>query len=475
MLPAQTLMLARAVVRKKHSIIMTTSSISYINHVKTLLLLGIPIVIGQLGAILQGLADTLMVGHYSDEALASSGFVNSIMNLVIIFALGYSYAITPKVGASYARGEKMNVGKVLRAGVEANMTMSLWVCLAMLAFYFILPHLGQPDQLIPLIRSYYLTILISLPFQILFNAFKQFFDGITHTRTPMWIMLAANVMNIVGNWLLIYGVGSFPELGLLGAGVSTLLSRIMMAAVIMVIFYTRKEYAAYHTGFSCHENRARLRKTMHDMGRPLGLQMGMETAAFNLCAVMQGWIGADAMAAHQVMTNIGASCFLVYYGIGAAVTIRSSHFCGVNDWNNVTRCAYSGYAIILTIGLLLSTTIAYYIHPLSTLFTSSTSIQTIVQALALPFFLYQLGDGLQVCFSNALRGIGDVKPLMRYAFLAYIVVSLPLSYFFGFTLGYGSVGIWMAYPISLTYVGWLYMHRFRKDIKLQVHSNGVKA
>lgn len=435
-------------------------NISYGRHIHALATLGIPIIIGQLGTIVQGLADTIMVGHFSAHSLAAAGFVNNIMTLVLIFALGYSYAITPVVGPMHAREEYTEAGKALKAGLQANAMLGAVLFLLMGTLYFFLDRMGQPEELLPEIRPYYLVVLVSIPIQSLFNAFKQFFDGIGHTRAPMWIMIGANVFNIVGNWLLIYGVGPFPQLGLLGAGISTTLSRVLMLAVIYGLFTSRPAYRCYHQGFSCRNGLDGLRRQMHRLGRPLGLQMGMETASFSLCAVMQGWLGAAPLAAHQVMTNIGSTCFMVYYGIGAAVAIRVSHFHGLGDMANVRRTAFTGYGMILSVGLLLALLISTYIHEISLFFTDDADIRRIVASLALPFVLYQFGDGLQINFANSLRGIADVRPLMRYAFLCYVVISLPLSYLLGFTFNGGPAGIWMSFPVALTLAGALFCRRF---------------
>ena len=439
------------------------ASISYGRHVRALTTLGIPIIIGQLGTIIQGLADTIMVGHFSAHSLAAAGFVNNVMTLVLIFALGYSYALTPVVGPLHARNEFEKAGETLRAGVLVNGSLGMGLFLLMGTLYFFLDRMGQPEELLPEIRPYYLIVLASIPIQSLFNAFKQFFDGIGNTQTPMWIMIGANVFNIVGNWLLIYGVGPFPVLGLFGAGISTTLSRVLMLAVIYGIFVSKPAYRKYREGF--RRRGATGWGMLNKLGWPLGLQMGMETATFSLCAVMQGWLGAAPLAAHQVMTNIGSTCFMIYYGIGAAVAVRVSHFHGVGDLRNVRRCAFTGYLLILAVGITLATLISTFIHEICSFFTDDMEIRRIVVSLVIPFVLYQLGDGLQTNFANALRGIADVRPLMRYAFICYIVVSLPLSYVLGFTCHIGPAGIWMAYPVALTLAGVLFCRRFLKHTR----------
>lgn len=432
---------------------------TYLPHFRALLILGFPIIVGQLGSIVQGLADTIMVGQYSTHSLAAAGFVNSIMNLILIFALGYSYALTPVIGPLYARSEYNEAGKALRSGITVNGLMGLSLLLLMTVLYFFLDHMGQPQELLPEIRPYYLIVALSIPFQTLFNAFKQFSDGIGNTKLPMWILISANALNIFGNWLLIYGVGPFPELGLLGAGLSTLISRIFLLAVMSAFFLNMKGFKKYHQGFFSKTGKEKNRE-LHRLGWPLGLQMGMETASFSLAAVMQGWIGTAALAAHQIMCMVGSMCFMVYYGIGAAVAIRISHFYGTKDIENVRYSAKAGFTLILTSGIIIAGCITTFSPHITGLFTQNQEVNTIVMSLIIPFILYQLGDGLQINFANALRAIADVKPLMRYAFISYIIISLPLSYILGFLCHLEAAGIWFAFPVALTTAGVLFMRRF---------------
>lgn len=435
-------------------------AVTYGRHVRALVTLGVPIIVGQLGSIAQGLADTAMVGWYGARSLAAAGFVNNIMMLVSVFALGYSYAITPVVGSMRARGELEDVGKALKAGLQVNGLLGLGLFLLMGTFYFFLGDMGQPEELLPEIRPYYAIVLASVPVQCLFNAFKQFFDGIGNTRAPMWIMVCANLFNVGGNYLLIYGVSPFPQLGLTGAGIATTLSRILMLAAVCGLFAFGGDCKKYRSGFRAKGGNAHLRRRLHKLGQPIGLQMGMETASFSLCSVMQGWIGAAALAAHQIMATIGSVCFMVYYGIGAAVAIRVSHFYGMNNLRDARRTALAGYLMILAAGLVSGLAISVFISEICAFLTDDADIRRIVAGLAVPFALYQFGDGLQVNFANSLRGIADVRPLMRYAFLCYVVVSLPLSYLLGFTFRGGPAGIWMAYPVALTLAGTLFCRRF---------------
>ena len=195
------------------------------SHYQQTLKLGIPISIGQIGTIVLSFADTMMVGRYDTPSLAAASFVNSVFNLVIFLLIGYSFGLTPQVGALFGQGETASVGAAVRQALRANSLFAALLMLIMGVGYFFVDRMGQPESLLPLIRPYYLVILASMPFVMLFNVLRQLSDGTMHTKTAMWALWAGNALNILGNWLLIYGVGPFPELGLLGAGLSTLLSR----------------------------------------------------------------------------------------------------------------------------------------------------------------------------------------------------------------------------------------------------------
>ncbi|MEG0454389.1 MAG: MATE family efflux transporter, partial [Bacteroides sp.] len=183
---------------------------TYKSHYRALLYLGLPIVIGQIGVIVLGFADTLMIGHHSTNELAAASFVNNVFNLAIIFSTGFSYGLTPIVGSFYGNRQFAPAGQALRCSLLANFLVSLLLTALMGILFLNIDRLGQPVELMPLIKPYYLVLLSSLVFVLLFNGFKQFTDGITDTRTSMWILLSGNLLNIIGNYILINGHLGFP-------------------------------------------------------------------------------------------------------------------------------------------------------------------------------------------------------------------------------------------------------------------------
>lgn len=437
----------------------------YKNHYKALLLLGLPIVIGQVGGIVLGFADTLMIGHHSTDELGASSFVNSIFTLVIIFSTGFSYGLTPIVGGFYGTRNFASAGQALRCSLLANFLVGSLLTFIMWILYLNIERLGQPEELIPLIKPYYLILLASLVFVLLFNGFKQFTDGITDTKTAMWLLLGGNVLNIVGNYILINGKFGFPELGLLGAGISTLFSRIVMVIVFAFVFFYNRRFLRYRLGFIRLGWSRTIFRQLNALGWPVAIQLGMETASFTLSAVMVGWLGTIALASHQIMLTVSQFTFLMFYGMGAAVAVRVSNFKGQNDIVNVRRTAYAGAHIILAMGIVLLSFIFLFRYQIGGWFTDNSEVSAMVVVLITPFMAYQFGDGMQINFANALRGISDVKPMMLIAFIAYFVISIPAGYFFGFVMDWGLVGVWMAFPFGLTSAAIMLWLRFRYKTK----------
>lgn len=418
--------------------------------------------IGQLGMIILGFADTMMVGHHSTTELGAASFVNNIINLVIITATGFSYGLTPIVGGLFGREELPQAGRALRCALLANLMAGAIMMAALGILYFNVGNIGQPKELLPYIKPYYLVLLASIPFVMLFNAFKQFTDSITETRTSMWILLSGNLLNIIGNYVLIYGKAGMPEMGVVGAGVATLLSRVFMVALFLFVFLSRKKMRPYREGFFVLGWSRQLVRRLVSLGTPIALEMGMETASFSLSIIMVGWLGTIALASHQVMITISQFTFMVYYGLGAAVAVRTSYFNGQDDRDNVRHTVVAGLQVMVALELLLSGIIFLLRNHIGGWFTDSVEVSSTVISLMVPFFIYQFGDGLQINYANALRGIADVKPLMVIAFIAFFVISLPVGYFCGFVLNFGLVGVWMAFPFGLTSAGVMMWYRFKK-------------
>lgn len=425
-----------------------------------LLSLGVPIIVGQIGMIVMGFADTLMIGRHSTAELASAGFVNNVVNLLIIVGSGFSYGLTPVVGSLFGKGETGSIGAEVKNALAANLLLALLMMLIYVPVYLSLGHMGQPSELLPLIRPYFLLTLASVPIVMAFNAFRQFADSITDTSLSMWILLWGNAANILGNYLLIYGKLGLPEMGLAGAGVSTFISRLGMLIAIILAFFHSRRYDVYKKSFVSSHIVVRGVRRLIGLGAPIAAQSGMETFSFTMSAVMAGWIGATALASHQVMITIANMTFMTYYGMGAAVSIRVSHYVGRGERFHTMSTARAGHVLMLCITAMVVIPILLMRESLGGLFNDNPEVISGVASLVIPFSLYQLGDGLQINYANALRGMADVKVMMYIAFVAYFMVGIPAAYVFGFVFHWGIVGVWLGFPFGLSTAGILYKRRF---------------
>ncbi len=446
--------------------------------------LAYPIVIAQLGSILQGWADTIMVGQYGTAELSAAGFVNNVFNLIIYFLLGISYATTPVVGGYFSRGEYDSVTQARRSSVLVNFLVSLFAIALLWILYLNVERLGQPTELMPLIKPYFIVLLCSLPFLAVFNALKQCFDATGDTKTPMWVMLGGNIVNIILNYLLIFGALGLPELGLVGAGVATLLSRVGMMAAILLYqvkkgkmknekFATAlvRQRLSNHRGskfFTFHSSLLPFFKSFRDaprllrLGIPISLQMCLEAGSFNVCALFMGWIGSIALAAHQVMCTVSTIGFMVYYGIGAAAAIRIAYFRGQEEWDEVRKTATTALFMSFASAIVIVTLICVFCHPLASIFTTSDEVATLFIAMLPAFVCYQAGDCMQTIYANSLRAIEDVKYLLISAIIAYAIISVPLAYIFAFPCQWGATGVWWSFPFGLTTAGLIFLWRFKR-------------
>ena len=434
------------------------------SHVLPILRLSLPLIVGQLGVIVQQFADTAMVGQYGTPELSASGFVGTVYAFVTFFLLGVSYSTTPVAGAYYGCGDRKGASRTLRESLLVGLMMAIGVMLLMSVLYAHMEVFRQPEELLPIARPYFLTLLLSLPFLALFNALKQFSDALGQTRRPMWVMLMANALNILLNIPLIFGWEQMgiPAMGLMGAGIATLASRIAMTLMLGAMVF---RCAAYREVVSVT---ARISRRgcwqLLRIGLPISLQLCLESASFNACGIFMGWIGAVPLAAHQVMCTIATLCFQVVYGVGAAAAIRISQFYGRDEWGEVRRVALTAMGISVGCVLVVASGILLARHPLTLLFTQNAEVESVVFALMLPFVFYQFGDALQITFANALRGIARVKTMMFSAFVSYVLVSIPLSYVFAFRLRLGAAGVWWGIPFGLTLAGTLFAREFFKAV-----------
>ena len=430
-----------------------------------ILKIGLPIMLGQACVIILAFADNIMIGWHSVDELAPSSFVNNILNLLIMTELGFAAGMTPIIGSHNGRGDVASVGLTLRNGLVVNGLIGLASVVLLAVVYALLGHFGQEPELLPLIRPYFVIVGISTLFSLGFNTLKQFTDGICRPVVSMVFLLLGNVVNIFGNWVLIYGKLGFPEMGLVGAGISTLFSRILIfAAFLLYILFSRslRQYARAikEAVLSLAEM-----KSIFTVGYPVAIQMALETSSFTFAAVMAGWLGVIELAAHQVVITISQLFFLMMQGLSFALSILVSNACGRGDYKGVREYAGKGYGMIVCISATLSVLLYIFRYQAAGVFTDSPEVSAMAVSLFFVLFAYQFGDGLQLCFANVLRGLQDVKPIMKVAFVSYYIIAIPVAYLLGFKTSLGLLGIWLGFPVGLTIAGVFFFLRYRSDMR----------
>lgn len=435
---------------------------SYKEEYKSLFRLGLPVLVTQVGIIVVNFADTMMVGAYGTEELAAAAFVNSLFVIATVMQIGFASGITPLIGALFSRGENLEVGRTLRAGLQINILLSVSFTLIMGGIYFILDRFGQPEELLPLIRSYYLIILATLLPMSVFNCCQQTANGTTDTASPMWMILGANVLNILGNYCLISGNFGFPELGLTGAGLSTLTARYIAMAGILVILLLGKRYRPYHEGLRTHGGNGKIRRQVWVTSYPVMIQSGVECFLWSFGAIVSGWFGKIQLAAYQVVNTIAQLGFMTYMSFGVATSIRVANYTGLRDLVGVRRIATAGIHLNLVLCTIASLVFFFKAEWLIHAFTPDPEVTSAALLLVIPLILYQYGDAIQLTYANALRGTSHVKPLLWISIVSYLVVGVPFLLFLAKGLDLGSVGVYYSFTGALMVAAILLYRSFNR-------------
>lgn len=443
-----------------------------VSDYKAILRLGGPILVGQVCIIITSFADTMMVGHYTTQALASASFVNNLFVTAMSVCSGFTYGLTPLVGALFVQKRERDIGAMVKTSALLTSVFTLLVMGVMVALYFNIHRMGQPQELLPTIRPYYLLFLWGLLPVALYNVFAQWSYAINRTLMPTLILVVCNALNIAGNYALIYGHWGAPELGLTGAGISTLVVRAAGTAVLIAVFFLDGDFRGYCRGFIEGKVTRRLAGQIAKTSWPVAAQMLLESGSFALAAVMAGWCGAVSLAAFQVILVIGMLGFMVYYSFGTAVAVLVSNNAGRSDRESMRRVAMSGYHIQLVVATLASLAFIFLTRPIMALFTDDPLVYAAGLALVLPLVLYQYGDCTQINFANALRGTSRVMPMMWVSAISYILVGIPAMYLLGFTAGMGVYGIILSFSVSLFLAAALYLYFFLDTTRRERRAQG---
>jgi MATE family multidrug resistance protein len=439
----------------------TLNFMDYIPFYKRNLHLAFPVVLSQVGQVTVYLVDNMMVGHVGTPELAAASFANSVFVVGMVFGMGITYGITPLVGNAFSKGKFKEVTTLLKNGMFIHLVAATVLTTLMFGVYFSLSLMGQPADVLALAKPYYLLLCLSyFPF-ILFFSIKQFFEGVGNTKMAMQITLLANVINVVVNYLFIFGKFGFPELGLVGAGIGTLVSRIFMPLLFFVYIIQIPKIKKYFS-----EARKQLYNyakiiSILKIGIPIGFQIVVEVVAFAIGAVMMGWLGEVSLAAHQVALGMASFSYMISLGISQANTIRVSHQMGVKNYRAMKMAATASMHLVLVFMIFMGVVFVTGRNYLPLLFTADKAVVNVSAGLLVIAAIFQVFDGLQVIMMSTLRGMTDVKLPMFFTFFAYLVIGIPTSYVLAFLFHFEAQGIWYGYLAGLTFASTLFYFRFK--------------
>ena len=450
---------------------------TYLPYYKRNLKVALPVMLTQLGASLVGFFDSMMVGHYATVDLAAVSFANAIFFTVMVFAMGALMGITPlvgiQVGAQHTSSPIANspspiansqISSLFQNGVLFTVLLSAVMLILLGACIPFLDRFGQDPAVIEVARPYYILIVISLVPFLFFSFFKQFLEGLGNTMVAMVITLLMNGLNILLNWVFIYGNWGFEPMGATGAGLGSLISRIGMPLCFWAVMAWRKEWKQYlHMAWQ-RFSWQRIRE-LAKIGFPIGGQTLLETFLFTASFVIIGWISKEALAAHQISNQIADMTFMLALGIGSATTIRVSHQLGERNIHGVRMASTASVHLVLlmnTIGAVLMISLRNYIPML---FTEDQEVIAIASQLIVLAGLFQYADGLQAVGAAMLRGITDVKVPMVIAFVSYILIGLSVGLLCAFPLNMGAAGIWVGFIFALAIAAICFHIRFNRKLK----------
>ncbi len=440
--------------------------------------LAAPVMLGMLGHTFVGLIDNIMVGQLGTAELAAVSLGNSFMFIAMSLGIGFSTAITPLVAEADGEGNFDRGKSVFKHGLFLCTTLGVVLFLIILVAKPLMYLMKQPPEVVELAIPYLDLVAFSLIPLISFQALKQFSDGLSMTKYPMYATLVANLVNVLLNYVLIFGKFGFPEMGIVGAAVGTLVSRIVMVVFLWVFLKKKEKSKSYVTRVNFFSlERSAINKILA-LGFPSALQMFFEVGIFTAAVWLSGILGKNPQAANQIALNLASMTFMIAMGLSVAAMVRVGNQKGLRQFKELKRIAISIFLLTFLIEVVFALffTLCNEILPQIYLDVDdianqldTTEVIAIAAKLLIVAALFQISDGIQVVVLGALRGLQDVKIPTVITFIAYWVVGFPISYYLGLYTSYKSSGIWIGLLAGLTVSAVLLYIRFQYLTKNLIH------
>lgn len=435
------------------------------NHLWETISLSIPLILTQIGHIVTGMVDNIFLGRLGKTEQAAGILSNNLFVILLVFSIGMSYVLTPAITEAHVNQNDKEKAALFKNSLFLNVLISSVLFVILFFSSPLLGHMQQPADVVALAFPFFNVLILSIIPVTFFFVCKQYTEGLSNTRAAMYISVGGNILNIILNYVLIYGKLGLPELGYMGSCWATFIARLAMGAGFMIYVFKNKainSFAKYY-----HEvklNAYHFWPLLKD-GLTSALQFTFEVAAFAIAGLLAGVFGKEQIDAHGIALSMAAFTYMFASGIGSASTIIVGRYYNLDDLDNIKLSIKTSFKlVILTMGCMaLIFVCLHQILPL--IFSNDTEIIEISSRLLLIAALFQLFDGTQVVAVGILRGMEDYKFPTSIAFVAYWVLSLPLSYVFAFIFKLEVYGVWTALSIGLAFVSIALYLRIKSLIK----------
>lgn len=449
----------------------------YIPYYKRLISLAAPVVLAQAGQLTTQFADTAMVGNYGGEdavPLAAVSLGSSLFLLIYLAAMGFAMSITPLVGEHYARNDRRMVGHLFQNGIVYSLIIGIVASIIALLLRPFISVLGMwmsgagddVTAVSEMALPYYDLLVWSIMPLMVFLAVKQFLEGIGNTKVAMWITLAGNALNILLNWVFIFGNLGVEAMGAEGAGLATLLSRVVQMAAIIAYFFLSRRLRIYRSFFSPDAVSRLLMRRCVAIGFPISFQMILESAAFILTSILALSFGAAASGAMQVAFSIANIAWMITVAIGSASTIIVSHIYGAKNREELRPTITATFHLGLMWAITMAIVFVVGRSLLANVFTDNAEVIELSANLLLLIAVYQFSDAIQGLSMSMLRGLQDVKIIMPIVICSYLVLNIPLGALLAYRFDMGCYGLAIGLIIGLSSAAIMTYRRVRRNIRL---------
>jgi len=437
----------------------------YTSEFKKNLQLAYPVMLGQLGHVFVGFADNIMVGELGAAPLAAVSLANSLVFIAFSIGIGFTLAITPLVAEADGEKNFKSGNSYFQHGILMSFVLGLILCALLFLLKPFMSMMHQPKEVVVYALPYFDIIAYSMVPLLVFQSYKQFADGLSQTKYAMRAAVVANIINIGLNYILIYGKLGFPRLELVGAGIGTLISRLIMLGFIVYMVHNKKVFRPFVSSLRFSNIEKKVLKKVFHLGYPSAMQMLFEIGLFSTAILLAGMIGTYEQAANQIALNLATITFMIAIGLGVTATVRVGNQKGLKRYKDLKRIALSVFLLMFLINVVFASGFILFRDLLPYAYIDNFEVIKIASSLLIVAGLFQVSDGAQVVLLGALRGLQDVKVPMFYTFVAYWLIGFPICYYLGLHTNMKTVGVWIGLLVSLTASAIMLYLRFYKLTK----------